>query len=203
MEYINDVKLCGKVTRELEYSHEFNGVPFYSTDVEVIQVKKNKKSVAVVRCYLSGNQILVDNPDITAGKIINIEGKFINSKIKGLTDISLLIDKYSVLEKLEDGYDTSVVISGEVTKIFTNPDNYKGFVNFVVAQFDADHKKTFSTRVVIWNRLADHVFKNLAVGDHVQVKGGVNNSKTQSKVDGEEPETVLVSEVLGFYFTKL
>lgn len=204
MEFINEVRLCGRVIRDLEYSHEFNGVPFYSTDIEIIQVKNNKKAVANIRCYFSGDQVLNGIYEITADKFINVDGKLINSKIKGLTDISLLVNCYEIINNLdEEGIDTHVLINGEVTKIFTNKDNYKGFVNFVIAQYDENNKRIFSTRVVIWNRLADYVFNNLKVGDMVQIKGGINNSKTKSKVEGEEPESILVSEILGFYFTKL
>lgn len=202
MEYINDVTLYGEIIRELEYSHEYDGVPFYSVDLKLISAKNSKKGYPVVRCYFSGDQLTSSN--INTGVLLKITGKLINSKIKGLIDISVLINTYELLKEITDDMDNQVVLSGEVTKIFTSPDNYKGFINFVVAELDEEGKRKFSSRVVIWNRLGDYVFKNTSIGDHVMIKGTINNSMAKSKPeDGNEVEEVMVSEVLGTYFTKL
>lgn len=201
MEYINEVKLYGKVSRDPEYSHEYNGVPFYSIDLEVTRIKSNnKKTTALVRCYFRGDQLASNN--ISVDSLIGLNGKLVNSKANGLMDISVLVDNYEILESAK-GLDSQVTISGEVTKIFTTTENYKGFINFVVAELDENGKRKFSSRVVIWNRLAEYVFNNLKIGDKVIIKGSISNSKTKSRPETGEPETVLVSEVLGAYFTKI
>lgn len=203
MEYINEVNLYGVVTRDPEYSHEFSETPFYSIDVEINRLRSNgKKATALVRCYFSGDQITKN--DIKQGVLVNIEGKLINSKSKGLIDISVLVNTYTIIDEITDKMENLVKISGEVTKIFTTEDNYKGFINFVVAELDEDKKRLFSSRVVVWNRLAEFIFNNMKVGDKVLITGTINNSKTKSRPeDKSEPEDVVVSEILGTYYTKI
>ena len=211
MEYVNKVKLLGTLTRDIEYSHEFNGVPFYSLEVELVRSSNVRKEV-LVRCYFTGEQLA--KYELKKGLIVELSGKFINSKIKGVTDISILVEDYRVVDESEETPEETceIEMSGQVTKIFTTPDNFTGLVNFVIAQHDEETgKKIFSTRVIIWGRLAEHVFNNLQVGDDVLVKGVANNSKTNAReydengnlIKNENPEIILVSEILGTYFTKL
>jgi single-stranded DNA-binding protein len=200
MEYVNEVKLCGKVTREPEFSHEFNGTPIYSIDVETTRINnKNNPVVALVRTYFTDSMLA--SGDIKSGVFISIDGKLVNSKSKGMVDISVLANSYKIISK--DEVETSTVtLIGDITKTFTNSDNYKGFVNFVVAELDNDGKKVFSTRVVAWNRLADYIYNNAKIGDHVIIKGCISNSKTTSRPDPKsDPVEVVVSEVMVTYFS--
>lgn len=202
MNYINDVTLYGEITRELQYSHVYDDVPFYGADLRLDNTK-NRRGSSVVRCYFRGDQLSSNN--LSIGSTIKISGKLINSKIKGLIDISILVDSYELIDKVSEDLENQVILTGQVTKIFTKADNYKGFINFVVAELDENGKRKFSSRVVIWNRLGDYVFKNLSIGDKVMVKGTINNSVTKSKPSSadEEVEDVTVSEILGTYFTSL
>lgn len=203
MEYKNEIDLYGEISRELEYSHEYNGVPFYSVDLKLNNAKNNKNGLPVVRCYFRGDQLTSD--DIHTGTLIHLTGKLVNSKVKGIIDISVLIDKYNVIEEITNEMENICVLSGVVTKIFTNKENYRGFTNFVIAELDDEGKKLFSSRVIFWNRLGEYIYKNLHVNDFVLINGLLNNSTTKSKPESEdeESEEVLVSEVLGTFFTKL
>lgn len=210
MEYVNKVSLYGVATRELEYSHEFDGQPFYSLELKVLKSQNVIRDV-YVRCYFTGKQLA--KYEIHKGATLSISGKLINSKVKGIIDISILVNDYDIIEEDQVPEDSTceTEVSGTVTKIFTTESNFSGLVNFVVAHINNDEYKSFSTRVVIWGRLSEHVFKTIQVGDNVLIKGIMNNSTTNAReydkegnlIPNDHPEEVKVSEVLGTYFTKI
>ena len=202
MEYINEVELYGEVIKEPEFSHQYNDVPFYSTNIK-IDNPKNKNGSTIVRCYFSGDQLAFNS--LSVGGYLYISGKLVNSKLKGLLDISVLVEEYGFIEEITPDMENRIVLSGRVTKIFTSSENYKGFINFVIAEFDENNKRRFSSRVVIWGRLGNFVYKNLQLNDKVVVKGVLNNSVTKSRVEDpeEQPEEVMVSEIFGTYFSKI
>lgn len=201
IEYVNEIKLSGKIIREPEFSHEFNGVPFYSVDIETTRLNnRNNLVTSVVRTYFDDSMLA--NGDIKVGLFIEVNGRLVNSKSKGMVDISVLAANYKIVDSVEPGTTTTVTLIGDITKTFTTEDNYKGFVNFVVAELDKDNKKVFSTRVVAWNKLADYIFKNAKVGDHVIVKGYISNSKTTVRPDQKgDPINIVVSEIMVTYFS--
>lgn len=205
MIYRNEVEIPGKVLTAPQFSHEYDGVPYYSVNLQSNCKKGSVIHDTTIRTYFSSDIIAGGGYDIKVGDFITAKGRLINSRLKGIIDISVLVDSYEVLEESDDddvvGY-SAVVLEGQVTKIFTNDDNYNGFVNFVLTEFDDEGKRLFSTRVVYWSRLADHVYNNLKLGDHVTVSGSISNAEIPNKFseDPKNPEIITVSEVLGLYF---
>lgn len=203
MKYENEVMVPGKIITAPEFSHDYSGVSYYSVNLETYCNKGKKIQKTIVRAYFSGEMIIKD--DIKVGKVVKAYGHLVNSKPKGLIDISIVVGSYEFIDSITEEDTSSVTVCGEVTKIFTNKDNYKGFVNFVVEELDSEGKRIFSTRVVIWNRLADYVYNNLQIGDKVMVKGSISNAKTSSKSENksDNSDPIIVSEVLGLYFSKI
>jgi len=198
MTYKNEVYIPGKVLSAPEFSHEYDGVSYYSVNIQSNCLKGTVNHETVIRTYFSSD--LLASNDVREGSLIAVHGKLINSRLRGIIDISVVVDSYEFLEEFTEDDTSRVVLQGVVTKIFTNDDNYNGFVNFVLAELDEDGKRLFSTRVVYWSRLADNVYNNLNENDVVAVTGSISNVKIRNKFEPDNPNLVTVSEVLGFYF---
>lgn len=203
MKYVNEVKLVGEIINDAEYSHNYDDVQFYSSTILVKKIISNNTREFKIRVYFNSDQVF--KYDIKSGMFVNLDGKIINSKIKGISDISVLVNDCTIIDKsdvTDDINSDNVIFEGDVTRIFTTKENYHGFVNFVISEPSVENKKVASARVVVWNRLSKFVFDNIKVGDHVIVKGYISNSKT--KIKGiDDNDDIVVSEVTGLFYKKI
>lgn len=195
----NVVTISGKVSSELEFSHEVYGEGFYLFYVEVSRLSN---SVDLIPVTIS--ERLIHNRPLTIGSDVEVEGQFRsynNTNIKKdgsnrlfLTvfarDIFVLEDDVKVVKNPNQIY-----INGYICKkpIYRKTPFGREIADLLVA-VNRQYNKSDYIPCIAWGRNA-RFCSSLEVGDNIKLWGRVQSREYQKKLSEDEVETKVAYEV--------
>lgn len=182
----NKVYIEGKVVSELTYSHEMYGEGFYSFDVEVPRL-----SEVVDRLPITVSERILQNVDVSVGKIVSLEGQLrsYNKVIDGTSRLILTIFARDISNKDEiSSSPNEIYLDGYICKtpIYRTTPFGREITDILVA-VNRPYNKSDYIPAIAWGRNA-RFSNSLEVGTHIKIWGRIQSRDYEKKIS--ETETV-------------
>ena len=195
----NMVKIVGRITEPMNFSHEMYGEGFYSFELEVPRLSD---SVDVLPVTIS--ERLIVNMDLSTGSYIEIYGQLrsYNRYVNGSSrlvltvfarDIRVIEDEEEIKELLKAP--NEIYLDGYICKppIYrTTP--FGREISDLLMAVNRPYNKSDYIPAISWGRNARFCEK-LLVGDHIKVWGRIQSREYQKRYNNEEVETKVAYEV--------
>ena len=190
----NEVTIVGNTIDFPVYSHEFLGKSYYVCSVKTTYLRRNELNASVIRVYIP--EEIAISVFLSPKTVIKIKGSIVNSTHDGHKDISVVTDS---VELTDEPFANQAKLTGVITRVFTNDDNFVNFVNFLISLPNKNNqKRSVSLRVVAWAKLADYIYNNLKLGDKITVIGALSSSIFDPSREGsclDTSEKVIINEL--------
>lgn len=180
----NSIKMGGKVSSELEVSHEVYGEKFYRFYLDVERLSGQSDHIPVII-----SERLIDIEDFNIGKLIELEGQFrsYNQYIDGRSKLmlSVFVKTITTLEVEESAKTLNEIsLNGFICKpaIYRKTPLGREIADILIAVNRAYNKSDYIP-CILWGRNAKYC-ENIAVGTNVAVVGRVQ-SRMYEKKDAE------------------
>lgn len=182
----NKVYIEGKVVSELTFSHEMYGEGFYSFDVEVPRL-----SEVVDRLPITVSERILQNVDVSVGKIVSLEGQLrsYNKVIDGTSRLILTIFARDINNKEEiSSSPNEIFLDGYICKtpIYRTTPFGREITDILVA-VNRPYNKSDYIPAIAWGRNA-RFSNSLEVGTHIKIWGRIQSRDYEKKIS--ETETV-------------
>lgn len=182
----NKVYIEGKVVSELTFSHEMYGEGFYSFDVEVPRL-----SEAVDRLPITISERILQDVDLSVGKIVSLEGQLrsYNKVIDGTSRLILTIFARNIENKEEiSNSPNEIFLDGYICKtpIYRTTPFGREITDILVA-VNRPYNKSDYIPAIAWGRNA-RFSNSLEVGTHIKLWGRIQSRDYEKKIS--ETETV-------------
>lgn len=182
----NNVIIEGKVVSDLTYSHEMYGEGFYSFDVEVPRLSK-----AVDRLPITVSERILQNVDVSVGKIVSLKGQLrsYNKVIDGTSRLILTIFARDIENKDEIGNSPNeIFLDGYICKtpIYRKTPFGREITDILIA-VNRPYNKSDYIPAIAWGRNA-RFSDSLEVGTHIKLWGRIQSRDYEKKIS--ETETV-------------
>lgn len=195
----NMVKIIGRITETINFSHEMYGEGFYSFELEVPRLSD---SVDVLPVTIS--ERLIVNMDLSIGSYVEICGqlrsynRYINSSSRLVLtvfarDIRILEDEEEIKELLKAP--NEIYLDGYICKtpIYRTTPFGREISDLLIA-VNRPYNKSDYIPCISWGRNARFCEK-LLVGDHIKIWGRIQSREYQKKYSNEEVEIKIAYEV--------
>jgi len=182
----NKVYIEGKVVSELTFSHEMYGEGFYSFDVEVPRL-----SEVVDRLPITVSERILQNVDVSVGKIVSLEGQLrsYNKVIDGTSRLILTIFARDIsnIEEISSS-PNEIFLDGYICKtpIYRTTPFGREITDILVA-VNRPYNKSDYIPAIAWGRNA-RFSNSLEVGTHIKIWGRIQSRDYEKKIS--ETETV-------------
>lgn len=191
----NKVMISGKVAGEVAYSHEANGIMFYSMQ---ISVKRSSGAYDIIPAIVS-EEILDKDKDYT-NQYALVTGMLRSRNTDGISKKKVMLYLYAseieITNELADGQGVNLItLDGYICKdtIYRETPLGKEITDMLLA-VNRSYGKSDYIPCICWGsnaRLAD----SLEVGSHVSVSGRIQSREYQKKLENGEFETRTTYEV--------
>lgn len=195
----NVVKIIGRITETIKFSHEMYGEGFYNFQLEVPRLSD---SVDILPVTIS--ERLIINMDLSIHSYVEIYGqlrsynRYINSSSRLILtvfarDIRILEDGEEINELLRSP--NEIYLDGYICKapIYRTTPFGREISDLLVA-VNRPYNKSDYIPCISWGRNARFCEK-LLVGDHIKVWGRIQSREYQKKYNNEKVETKVAYEV--------
>ena len=195
----NMVKIIGRITETISFSHEMYGEGFYNFQLEIPRLSD---SVDVLPVTIS--ERLIVNMNLSIGSYVEIHGqlrsynRYINSSSRLVLtvfarDIRALEDEDEINELLRSP--NEIYLDGYICKapIYRTTPFGREISDLLIA-VNRPYNKSDYIPCIAWGRNARFCEK-LLVGDHIKIWGRIQSREYQKKHSNEKVETKVAYEV--------
>ena len=177
----NEARLVGKVSRNLEYSHEVHGESFYKMGVKSQRISEQDDEIIV-----TVSERLITDMDLDVGTIVEIAGQFRSYNNYSGEGSRLILTLFA----REIGYsskecENEIYLNGYICKpaIFRTTPFGREIADILLAVNRAYGKSDYIP-CIAWGRNAKFA-ENLPVGTNIKVWGRMQSRNYQKKLDDE------------------
>ena len=191
----NKVMISGKVAGEVAYSHEANGIMFYSMQ---ISVKRSSGAYDIIPVIVS--EEILDKDKDYINQYVLVTGMLRSRNTDGIGKKKVMLYLYAseieITNELADGQGVNLItLDGYICKdtIYRETPLGKEITDMLLA-VNRSYGKSDYIPCICWGsnaRLAD----SLEVGSHVSVSGRIQSREYQKKLENGEFETRTTYEV--------
>lgn len=191
----NKVMISGKVAGEVAYSHEANGIMFYSMQ---ISVKRSSGAYDIIPVIVS--EKILDKDKDYINQYVLVTGMLRSRNADGIGKKKVMLYLYAseieITNELADGQGVNLItLDGYICKdaIYRETPLGKEITDMLLA-VNRSYGKSDYIPCICWGsnaRLAD----SLEVGSHVSVSGRIQSREYQKKLENGEFETRTTYEV--------
>lgn len=177
----NEARLVGKVSRNLEYSHEVHGESFYKMGVKSQRISEQDDEIIV-----TVSERLITDMDLDVGTTVEIAGQFRSYNNYSGEGSRLILTLFA----REIGYsskecENEIYLNGYICKpaIFRTTPFGREIADILLAVNRAYGKSDYIP-CIAWGRNAKFA-ENLPVGTNIKVWGRMQSRNYQKKLDDE------------------
>ncbi|SFC55294.1 single-stranded DNA-binding protein [Clostridium uliginosum] len=189
----NKIYLEGKVTSELEFSHEMYGEGFYTFDLDVMRL-----SDSVDKLNITVSERLISNIQLEMGSDVIVEGQLrsYNKFIDGSNKLILTVFARNIEPCIERSKNPNeIFLDGYICKepIYRTTPFGREIADVLLAVNRAYNKSDYIPTIA-WGRNS-RFCQTLSVGDNIRVWGRVQSREYQKKVSDTESIRKIAYEV--------
>ena len=188
MNNTNHVEVVGTIITAPTYSHEYNGIKFYSTRLNVLRHKSTKFDY--IHAFVPADLISIDGRFLEEGDRIAITGSLVNSNLCQLVDISISADKVELTDA-DDRNDFT--ITGKIYRMLDTSKvaNSSKIVKSLIIKHEGENSNV-TIKCAFWNNLARLIESDYEIDQEVLVKGRLfSHDKLATNTHGEEVNITL------------
>ena len=177
----NEARLVGKVSRNLEYSHEVHGESFYKMRVKSERMSENNDEISV-----KVSERLITDMDLEEGTTVEISGQFRSYNNYSGEGSRLILTLFArEIEISEKECENEIFLNGYICKpaIFRTTPFGREIADILLAVNRAYGKSDYIP-CIAWGRNAKFA-ENLPVGTNIKVWGRMQSRNYQKKLDEE------------------
>lgn len=197
-EATNHVVLAGTLDAAPAYSHEFDGVKFYSIRVKVLRASGTKYDV--LHAFIPENCLVLSQVLLDTGVRVRLEGYLVQSELKDMSDISVVAESIGVITS-EVRDENSLFIGGTIHRIFDlrSINDSKRVVKPMILKHSSSNgekSRTLTIKVSAWNSTARLVDDRYKLGDKVFIRGQLESKivRLDKQNKKEKRPTVVLHE---------
>ena len=177
----NEARLVGRVSKNLEYSHEVHGESFYKMSVKSQRISENDDEIIV-----TVSERLITDMDLEVGTNVEISGQFRSYNNYSGEGSRLILTLFA----REIGYsseecENEIYLNGYICKpaIFRTTPFGREIADILLAVNRAYGKSDYIP-CIAWGRNAKFA-QNLPVGTNIKIWGRMQSRNYQKKLDEE------------------
>lgn len=177
----NEARLVGRVSRNLEYSHEVHGESFYKMRVKSERISENNDEIIV-----TVSERLITDMDLEVGTTVEISGQFRSYNNYSGEGSRLILTLFArEIEISEKECENEIFLNGYICKpaIFRITPFGREIADILLAVNRAYGKSDYIP-CIAWGRNAKFA-ENLPVGTNIKVWGRMQSRNYQKKLDEE------------------
>ncbi len=177
----NEARLVGRVSRNLEYSHEVHGESFYKMRVKSQRISENDDEIIV-----TVSERLITDMDLEVGTTVEIFGQFRSYNNYSGEGSRLILTLFArEIEISEKECENEIFLNGYICKpaIFRTTPFGREIADILLAVNRAYGKSDYIP-CIAWGRNAKFA-ENLPVGTNIKVWGRMQSRNYQKKLDEE------------------
>ena len=177
----NEARLVGRVSRNLEYSHEVHGESFYKMRVKSERISENNDEIIV-----TVSERLITDMDLEVGTTVEISGQFRSYNNYSGEGSRLILTLFArEIEISEKECENEIFLNGYICKpaIFRTTPFGREIADILLAVNRAYGKSDYIP-CIAWGRNAKFA-ENLPVGTNIKVWGRMQSRNYQKKLDEE------------------
>lgn len=199
----NYVMIIGTIESTPVYSHQYDGVKYYSTRINSVRKKKTTRTdtvhVFIPEKYIAGDVVL------DAGIRVIINGYLVQSKLRGISDISVVTTDLDFVQSEDTEDDNIVYLGGILDKVFeiTHIKNSTKVVKhlilkneeIVINEDGKEKKKKLSAKVSSWNNTAKMIDSSFKEKDDIIIRGLIESRLIPSNNESEK-DPILIHQII-------
>ena len=196
-ETTNHVVLAGALETAPSYSHEYDGVRFYSIRIRVYRSSGNKYDV--LHAFIPESYLIINDTLLDSGVRVRLEGYVVQSELKDMSDISVVAESIEVISS--DTKDENCLhIGGTIHRIFEmRPINgSKKVVKPMIIKHTmtiGEKARNLTIKVSCWNNTAKLADTKYQAGDQVFIRGQLESKAVKlDKAKKDKKSTVVLHE---------
>lgn len=205
----NRIILSGTLDSALTYSHQYDGVEYYTARLKVY--RSNGKRYDVIHVFIPGYFLIVNEILLDAGVRIKVEGKIVQSELHGKNDVSVVVDKAYLTESTKD--ENILYIGGVIYKMFdlksvgskaksSSKDSAGNqrvvrpvILKHTYVQEDGK-QRSFTVKISFWNNTAKLLSNSYDIGSKIFVRGQLESKAVKISDDSSEESSQKTTLVL-------
>lgn len=196
-EATNHVVLAGTLDAAPSYSHEFDGVKFYSIRVKVMRASGIKYDV--LHAFIPENCLVIDQVLLDTGVRVKLEGYLVQSELKDMSDVSVVTETIKIISS-EVRDENCLIIGGTIHRIFDlrSVNDSKRVVKPMILKHsvsNGEKSRNLTIKVSAWNSTARLVEDRYKLGDKVFIRGQLESKIVRlDKQKKEKKSSVVLHE---------